>query len=382
MSSDRRHQVFVSSTYEDLREERHEVIQALLELDCIPAGMELFPATDDDQWSLIQRVIDECDYYIVIVGGRYGSIGPQGISYTEQEYRYALQTGKPIIAFLHKTPSNIPAGKTESEAESKKLLVEFRSLVQKKVCKYWESPTELGSAVSRSLVRLIKTHPMPGWVRADKAVATLAAEEMLRLRRTIDELKEKLSKSELEGPEGSSELAQGKELFPVKFSFSVTDADETDWDCTRIKPICWNDIFLGVGSLMLDGLSEEQFRKILNRVIEDEYLESEEMANDEHLQGCGNIRDILIDWRDEQTIKVQFRALGLIEYSKIQGNPGSEWRLTAFGDSSLLKLCAVHKDDFKDWQIKDEQKVEDAVISLAAPALDATQDLKNATPPL
>lgn len=39
---DKRFQVFVSSTYEDLQEERREVMQALLELDCIPAGMELF----------------------------------------------------------------------------------------------------------------------------------------------------------------------------------------------------------------------------------------------------------------------------------------------------------------------------------------------------
>ena len=42
--AEKRYQVFVSSTYEDLQEERREVMQALLELDCIPAGMELFPA--------------------------------------------------------------------------------------------------------------------------------------------------------------------------------------------------------------------------------------------------------------------------------------------------------------------------------------------------
>lgn len=347
MSSDRRHQVFVSSTYEDLREERHEVIQALLELDCIPAGMELFPATDDDQWSLIRRVIDECDYYIVILGGRYGSIGPQGISYTEQEYRYALQTGKPIIAFLHKTPSNISVGKTESKLESQTLLAEFRSLVQKKVCKFWETPSELGSAVSRSLVRLIKTHPMPGWVRADKAIEMLAAEEVLRLRRTIDELKEKLSKSELEGPEGSTNLAQGEDVFPIKFTFETTYSDGNEWNFTRYIDVSWNDIFQGLGSLMLDGLSDEQFRETLNRIVEANYLESDEVEKDVHLLGHHGLKDFLIDWRDEQTIKIQFRALGLIEYSKGQVRSGSEWRLTAFGDSSLLKLCAIHKDGFK-----------------------------------
>ena len=82
----KRYQVFVSSTFEDLHDERREVMQALLTLDCIPTGMELFPAADDDSWTHIKRFIAECDYYIVIVGGRYGSIGPTGKSYTEMEY--------------------------------------------------------------------------------------------------------------------------------------------------------------------------------------------------------------------------------------------------------------------------------------------------------
>lgn len=66
---ERRHQVFISSTYEDLREERHAVMNALIGLGCMPAGMELFPAADDKQWSLIKEVIDDCDYYVLIVGG-------------------------------------------------------------------------------------------------------------------------------------------------------------------------------------------------------------------------------------------------------------------------------------------------------------------------
>ena len=67
---DKRYQVFVSSTFEDLQEERREVMQTLLSLNCIPTGMELFPAADDDSWTHIQRFIAECDYYVVIVGGR------------------------------------------------------------------------------------------------------------------------------------------------------------------------------------------------------------------------------------------------------------------------------------------------------------------------
>ena len=84
-------------------------MQVLLELDCMPAGMELFPASNDTQWNWIRKVIDESDYYIVIVGGRYGSVHPEsGISYTEMEYRYAVDTGKPVMSFLHSDPEKIP----------------------------------------------------------------------------------------------------------------------------------------------------------------------------------------------------------------------------------------------------------------------------------
>ena len=103
---EKRYQVFVSSTFTDLKDERRAVMQALLELNCIPAGMELFPASTDDQWTLIQRVIDDCDYYLVIVGGRYGSMDAQGISYTEKEYDYAVQQGTPVMGFVHRQPDD------------------------------------------------------------------------------------------------------------------------------------------------------------------------------------------------------------------------------------------------------------------------------------
>ena len=120
VSIQKRYQVFVSSTFRDLQEERQEVIQALLELDCIPCGMELFPAANEDQWSLIKSVIDGCDYYLVILAGRYGSLDPDGVSYTQKEYEYAVEKSKPVIALLHENPGLIPAGKSETDPDARK----------------------------------------------------------------------------------------------------------------------------------------------------------------------------------------------------------------------------------------------------------------------
>lgn len=171
---DKKYQVFVSSTYEDLIVERQEVMQVLLGLSYMPSGMELFPAADEDQWSLIKQVIDDCDYYIVIIGGRYGSIGPKDISYTQMEYEYAISQNKPVIAFLHKNPNELPASKTERIEKHRKKLEAFRALAQMKMCKYWSSAAELGSMVSQSLAHLTKAKPAIGWVRANSLETLLS----------------------------------------------------------------------------------------------------------------------------------------------------------------------------------------------------------------
>ena len=89
----KRYQIFVSSTYEDLKEERRTVLSAVQDMEDIPSGMEMFPATDEEQFNFIKKIIDNSDYYVVIVAGRYGSIAPDGLSYTEKEYDYAVSKG-------------------------------------------------------------------------------------------------------------------------------------------------------------------------------------------------------------------------------------------------------------------------------------------------
>lgn len=193
---DKRYQVFISSTYEDLKEERKEVIQALLELDCIPVGMEHFLASNEDKWSLIKRVIDDSDYYIVIIGGRYGSINDEGMGYTEMEYRYALEKGKPIIGFLHKNPKEIKSAFTEDTEEGREKLEAFRELVKKKPVSFWTNPSELGSVVSRSLIKLQKDFPSVGWVRADSVDNADDTQEILRLKKENEELEKHTSEPE------------------------------------------------------------------------------------------------------------------------------------------------------------------------------------------
>jgi len=167
---DERFQVFVSSTYEDLIEARQSVMWTLLKLDCFPAGMELFPASNEEKWTLIKKTIDECNYYLVIIGGRYGSCGPDGVSFTQSEYQYAIQQGKPVIAFLYKKPGLLPKEKREIDPQALSKLNKFRSICEEKPCNYWITPSDLEAAVSQSLIKLIETNPTAGWVKTDQII--------------------------------------------------------------------------------------------------------------------------------------------------------------------------------------------------------------------
>jgi len=162
---DKRYQVFVSSTYRDLKVERMEVMAALLELDCIPCGMEYFPAADETQWNFIQRLIDQCDYYVVIVGGKNGSLAPDGVSYTRKEYEYALSRNTPTLAFTHSNPQKLPEEHRESDPEGQRKLEDFVKLVKGQLCKEWKNADHLAGVVTRSLNKLIKERPRAGWVR-------------------------------------------------------------------------------------------------------------------------------------------------------------------------------------------------------------------------
>lgn len=343
---EKRYQVFVSSTFRDLEEERREVMHALLELDCIPSSMELFPAANETQWNLIKKVIDDCDYYVLILGGCYGSIGPEGISYTEMEYRYALSTGKPTIAFLHRSPGKIIADKSESSVEGKEKLRAFREAVEKKLCKPWESPQELGSVVSRSLIQLIKSTPAVGWVRANELADREATMELLQLRRRVEELQTELSRARISAPKGAERLAQGDEEHPIKFSFAAIAPrdDESIYQSSSFSPT-WNEIFARIAPLMIHEATEPELKTALDGLAQTKNSErlKVDMKFAHHVLHSFHIRQ-----DDFQTIKVQLRALGLIAKSdkaRSVKDSGTYWTLTPYGDEIMTQLRAIRRNE-------------------------------------
>lgn len=165
---DKRYQVFISSTREDLKEERRTVADTLLRSRFIPIGMEQFTAASDDAWSLIRRYLDECDYYVVIIAKTYGSTRADGISYTEAEYDYAVHSGIPVLAFVYVEDESSSARMDESDPVKAARLAAFRQKIdQVRVRDTWRDQYELAYKVSSALDNLVRDHPAIGWIRGD-----------------------------------------------------------------------------------------------------------------------------------------------------------------------------------------------------------------------
>lgn len=195
---EKKYQVFVSSTYEDLKEERAKVIGTLLENNCIPIGMEQFPSSSLSQWEYITKMIDMSDYYILISAGRYGSInGNTGISYTEQEYDYAVQKGIPVLAFLYATPEKLTYDKHETSEDKIIKLKSFHEKVKQRLAKFYRNSDELSAMVLSSITKAIADCPRIGWVRADQVEKVLQSSEYLaelkRLQQVVANIQENIN---------------------------------------------------------------------------------------------------------------------------------------------------------------------------------------------
>lgn len=342
---EKRFQVFLSSTYTDLIEERNEVMQALLELECMPAGMELFPATNETQWNWIKKVIEESDYYIIIMAGRYGSISPQtGISYTEMEYRYALDIGKPIIGFLHEDPNSLPHKLMETEPSSVEKLNIFRDFVKSKLCKYYSSPADLGAKVSRSITQLKKQYPAIGWIRADEIENYSNNEDYIKLTKENDSLKTQLKEFDSIITKQNLKLASGDDEITISFYFirktKNPEPTKNNWikvgeDSIKIKTT-WNNLFSKLAIIMIKGsasyrMNESTATSFSNKF---EFAFFSKYKEDKY-------EELHIDNEEFDRILLQFRALGYLSYDTL----GREWMLTKSGNEFFTQMIALKKGE-------------------------------------
>lgn len=330
---EKRYQVFISSTFIDLQEARGKVFQTLMEMDCIPAGMELFPAMDEEQMQFIKRIIDDCDYYILILGGRYGSVSAEGISYTEMEYDYAIKKGLKVLAFIHENPDDLPVKYTDRDPTLKKKLDEFRQKVcNGRLARKWSNIMELQGLVALSLNRTIKTSPAIGWVRADKVSNEDAIRQQNDLLKERDSLNAELEKykSEKKIPQDLSIAGLDEEIIvTINYSQKAIYLENH----TNEVSVTWRILF----SLIAPDLQKYPSDKLVNKKMGQALLDHNRLEK--------NYIDIGVNKEIFKTIRIQLTVLNLITTHYSQFEKDLLWSLTALGEQIMYHERTVRPNN-------------------------------------
>lgn len=314
---DKRYQVFISSTFADLEEERKGVMEAIIELDCFPAGMEMFPASNKEQFEYIRSIIDESDYYIIIVAGRYGSVAEDGISYTEKEFDYAKEKGIPILAFIKKDIETLPANKVEKDPDKSEKLEDFRNKVLTgRLAKFWNTPEELKYNLHSSLAREMRINPRIGWIRGDSTADIKLNQKLSKLQEENRLLKEKYRDSQkayqdLEFNKKSDNTNEFLEKIHKKFDITFKNYNSTLLkETTSIY-----DILQNAGMKLIYGFNRDILEDCLKTIFRKE--------------------NTVIREYDIETIIMKLMALELIEVDGFEEDDPIE--MTQLGKETILK---------------------------------------------
>lgn len=332
----KKYQVFISSTYVDLVEERKAVEETIIRAGDIPVGMEAFPAADDEQFEFIKTIIDQCDYYVLIIAGRYGSLAADGLSYTEKEYHYAVEQGVPVLVMLHGSRETLPQEHCERDLEGRELLEAFVSTVSTgRIRKEWTTTDGLKLAVREALDHAKATKARPGWVRGGETASVEALSKLVELQDENAMLKEQIEKKSesFQLPEGVADLEtsfvlNGSYTIPARAPYTMGRDNQTAGLQTS-----YGEVF----ELIAPHLLTQKLDVEVNRIM------FGSLWAKHHGEG-GDERDFSTEDHIFQTLKVQFAALGLVSVEGTEtskGRPVLTWELTEAGKREMFSRRVV-----------------------------------------
>lgn len=323
---DRKFQVFVSSTYNDLVEHRAEATRAILKMGHFPVGMELFHASNESSWELIQRRIQESDYYIVIIAHRYGSVHEaSGLSYTELEFEYASELGKPIMALLIADDAPWPEMHRDRTPEAGQKLASFKErLLRARNVSFWRTKDDVFKDIAIGLPHQIASHPSDGWVRGHQGQSEVAP-ELARLSQENERLRTRIEEIESEDVV-LRDATTFHALYERTFFF---------WLPGRESPVHVPPIIAFVAGTVraVQGWPESEIRPAMAKVIE-RIAQCSVDGADVSMQASG--REDALEWF--YVVRAYFLSLRLIRLNYDRSgesvqNPEAHiyWEMTEFG---------------------------------------------------
>jgi len=272
----RRFQVFVSSTFEDLREERQAAVEAILKAGHIPAGMELFTAGSESQLEVIRKWIQDSDIYLLILGARYGSIESKSqLSYTEIEFMYARELGKPFFSVVLSDAGREAKVKLHGtkvmELENLPKYDTFRRKVCSQMCSFFESTKDIKLAIFETLPQITLSEGLMGWVPAsDVGPSNEIAGELARaleVNRALAAKIEQLERKTREANQSNPDFERIRQLLRdqvVTIPASLNDTDK-DLEVSLLELAIFYASMLAVG--VSNALNSDKLELFLRRSV-------------------------------------------------------------------------------------------------------------------
>lgn len=336
--TDKKYQVFISSTYTDLVDERKAVEETIIRSGDFPVGMEAFPAADEEQFEFIKTIIDKCDYYILIIAGRYGSRAPDGLSYTEKEYRYAVENGIPVLVMLHGDRGSLSVDRSETDTEQIELLEKFISSVSEgRLRKNWTTVDGLKLVVREALDYAKATKQRPGWVRGGHTSSQETLEKLVQLQEDNETLRAQIEASGAGKP--VIENLAGLET-PMEFKGRCVRgrnfASSGSWEDFRFDTT-FGEIFELISPHLMDPQSESRVNSIMAKTL--------------YRRKNGSVADVENFSTDDevyQGLKIQLLALSLVVFSFEETAAGDRylvWQLTPYGEQVMITRRAITENN-------------------------------------
>ncbi len=148
---------------------------------------------------VIKHWIDQSDVYLLILGGRYGSIDQEtGKSYTHLEYEYALEKEIPIFSCVLRDPDKRAMNKGDInkylERDNFTKYQDFKKLVTSKMVRFWETSKDIEKSIILTLKDFERCEKIIGWMRGGQQTDSSLIEEKAKLTKKNKELEELLKR--------------------------------------------------------------------------------------------------------------------------------------------------------------------------------------------
>ncbi len=336
---DKQYHVYISTAGPDTQPERAVVQQTLASLGFFSWGLEdRTPLTT----AFARRQIDECDYFLLLLGSKYGELSASGVSYMHLEYIYAVTKQKPIIVLLHESPDSRLTSLQETTQDAKIKFQDFRRQLQREremVVTYREA-RDLELALRHAMPQFVTRYPAQGWIRPMQTQ---------RLQDEIDQLRQKIAQLESQPQAAVAErdsLVPGLDIPKVngdeEFAFDYKVHAYQDGNFRELRPqrrMSWNDLLMVIGPGFSPGAPEENFGRVINDYLNSHALEDVR----EVMPRAHAVARSQINVRGLHTIKMQLKQNGWIVPIGRDNRHRVLWELSPAGERLLSKMLAKQR---------------------------------------